>query len=409
MRRANTYIFNKHVIALPLTLLLIVVSLTGCTKYGDIYSWDFRSENNDSSSTANNTEVEYSLEEYSLRYNFQKLSDSERNLYVKIQNCVFSYGYSVDTDGYEYDTIKNVFTAFCGDFPECFWINGDWNARGYESLGTNYYTDLVPEYRFTKTQKEEVQNSIDVIINSFLARVDAGASDYDKMLDVYNFIAAYAKYDDSSADKITSGSVDNSTDRSCAIDGFFIDKLAVCSGFSKATQILLNRLGIECAYVTGTASGSGHSWNLVKLDGEYYYTDTTWAATKESGESAIDYGYFCMTTNELLYDHIIGSDMELPYCDAIKLDYYVYNGLVADSADPNELAAIFRLSLKSNNTGTYISVKFTSSDIYSEACTALFDNSGIFGILNQIGMQNNDASLSYSTDDGRLIITVYLD
>ena len=45
----------------------------------------------------------------------------------------------------------------------------------------------------------------------------------------------------------------------------------------KGTQYLLNRLGVFCTLVDGYGKNNErHAWNLVEVDGEYYYVDTTW-------------------------------------------------------------------------------------------------------------------------------------
>ena len=54
----------------------------------------------------------------------------------------------------------------------------------------------------------------------------------------------------------------------------------MCAGYAKAYQLILNRMGIECGYITGNAVNdmvSGpHAWNYVRLDGNYYQVDVTW-------------------------------------------------------------------------------------------------------------------------------------
>ena len=62
-----------------------------------------------------------------------------------------------------------------------------------------------------------------------------------------------------------------------SIAGVFWKKEAVCAGYAGAVQYLLERIGVPCIYVDGSTQGSteGHAWNIVKLDGEYYYVDAT--------------------------------------------------------------------------------------------------------------------------------------
>lgn len=59
------------------------------------------------------------------------------------------------------------------------------------------------------------------------------------------------------------------------------DKAVVCDGYSKLLGLLLNEAGIENTLIYGEASQGGgnymaHSWNLVKIGGNYYHVDATW-------------------------------------------------------------------------------------------------------------------------------------
>ncbi len=57
-------------------------------------------------------------------------------------------------------------------------------------------------------------------------------------------------------------------------------KNAVCAGFAKASQVIFQNIGINSYAVTGTTTG-GHMWNIVEIDGKYYYYDSTVAACRK--------------------------------------------------------------------------------------------------------------------------------
>lgn len=52
---------------------------------------------------------------------------------------------------------------------------------------------------------------------------------------------------------------------------------AVCEGYAKAFQLLLNAVGVENYYIVGLGNGGGHAWNMAQMDdGFFYYFDVTW-------------------------------------------------------------------------------------------------------------------------------------
>lgn len=55
------------------------------------------------------------------------------------------------------------------------------------------------------------------------------------------------------------------------IECFLKKGKGVCASYAYLTNVLLNKAGV-CSYV---AVNENHGWNLIKLDGEYYYVDTT--------------------------------------------------------------------------------------------------------------------------------------
>lgn len=77
------------------------------------------------------------------------------------------------------------------------------------------------------------------------------------------------------------------------IVGVFANKSAVCEGYAKAFQLLLNVSGINNIYVIGSAADVGHAWNLVQLaNNEWYWYDLTWDDQPNLPNGRI-YDYFC--------------------------------------------------------------------------------------------------------------------
>ena len=102
------------------------------------------------------------------------------------------------------------------------------------------------------------------ITAEWLRGIEEAASEYDKVKAVYEAVIFSTNYDLSAADNQNIASV-------------FLGGASVCQGYAKATQYLLNHLGVMCTLVQGTVdTGEAHAWNLVQVDGDYYYVDTTW-------------------------------------------------------------------------------------------------------------------------------------
>lgn len=48
-----------------------------------------------------------------------------------------------------------------------------------------------------------------------------------------------------------------------------------CSAYAEIMEMICQRVGISCKYVTGNAGGP-HAWNIVTLSGQKYYVDVCW-------------------------------------------------------------------------------------------------------------------------------------
>lgn len=82
---------------------------------------------------------------------------------------------------------------------------------------------------------------------------------------------------------------------------------AVCDGYSKAFDLLCYLSGIDCMRINGEAASNffgtgGHSWNKVKIDGQWYNIDITWD-DPISTQSVLRYDYFLVSDGVLARDH----------------------------------------------------------------------------------------------------------
>ena len=93
-------------------------------------------------------------------------------------------------------------------------------------------------------------------------------SDKEKVKYVYEWIGSHNKYD-----TIFTYSSNNQSAYSA-----FIDHRGVCAAYAKASQIIFQNIGIESYMVHGKSTGE-HMWNIVKVDGKYYFYDSTVASS----------------------------------------------------------------------------------------------------------------------------------
>jgi hypothetical protein len=112
-----------------------------------------------------------------------------------------------------------------------------------------------------------------------------GMSDYEKVKAAYQFIAQKVDYDYDTfeATDPKKGSFWLNQDQ-IKLDsfnwvGFALTDCVVCEGYSQAMKALMNMAEVPCIVVTGEPESwdeSGHAWNKVYLDGNWYNLDITW-------------------------------------------------------------------------------------------------------------------------------------
>lgn len=140
----------------------------------------------------------------------------------------------------------------------------DGEYKGYYS-GSGGYGDRRDRYQEATKKLDEVIRSLNL----------DGKSDYDKFKAVTNWIVSNVRYDE-----------DNETKYQHDLTGAVLDGLAVCDGYAGTFYYMANAVGLNALFEDGITNSNRirHAWNLVEIDGTYYYTDPTNAYFKEDGE-----------------------------------------------------------------------------------------------------------------------------
>ena len=243
----------------------------------------------------------------------------------------------------------------------------------------------------SKSERDEYQAQVDAVVEQWMADLPADASDYDKSLYVYRLLAENVTYD-------------QSNDNNQNILSVFLDGRSVCQGYADAMSYLLNQAGVESTVVRGTANGESHAWNLLCLDGSYYFTDLTWGSSlsltgESSGAAGINYAYLNVTGEELLRTHTPEGLFPLPDLTATADNYYVKSGLYFSSGSTGALADALREAYDAGSGS--ISVKFSDEQVCASMTDYLFEDNAISKILPGVH------TLHYSRCEDMNVLMIY--
>lgn len=160
-------------------------------------------------------------------------------------------------------------------------ITYDESSKSYK--GVFYYHTLSHKYseRYSQTitKLKEIMDSLNL----------DGKSDYEKCIAIRKWIAKNVKYDDEFFKNVESCPRKNAHDMTGAV----LDGYAVCDGYAYLFHYMANAAGLLTLVEHGVLKGSGnHAWNLVQIDGTFYYTDCTGGISLDkNGEPTAEFLY----------------------------------------------------------------------------------------------------------------------
>lgn len=342
--------------------------------------------------------ADYVGQEDGFRYAKSTLSGQERYLYDQLLEGIQAQ--SAEIDGLYPDTemIQTVVNAIDRDYPELFWFSGTGQIETTMLAKTPLEAAYQPIYTMDQDQRAQVQTQIDQWAENCFATLPQQGSDYEKALGIYAYLIDHADYQ----------VVDNNS-----IINIMVNGAGLCGCYAKTFQYLCNRLGINTTYITGQAGGDSHAWNLSWLDGVPCWIDPTWGDPVFSGgDSSFGpaYGYFGLTTADLLRTHTLDDTVPVPDCTDDRNNYFIREGLYFTSYSPDALCAAFQRALTAGTRP--VSVRYDGA-AYGTACRALLDRAEVNGLLQRAGQLAGrpippGLALSYTKNDTMGVLTFLL-
>ena len=339
-----------------------------------------------------------SIAKYSDNYGYRTLSDNGRRAYKALESIGLSFHnggkdakkmYYRDEKGVQnsvYVTkvadissynvyaseLNKIFFAFEADHPMLYWASG----VVFASTGsvknpkvTSIYLTVDKSY-YSASIRAKIQRAINSGVKSYCKKIDAmktkGVSDLSIELMVHDMLINKCSYAfDSYGEPENAAWAHN-------IYGIFGKNTAVCQGYAKAFQLLMNYAGIECIYAIGWGLGEGHAWNLVKLDGTWYGVDTTWNDTGDG----IAY-YFFNTSTKLFsnthkydyYDTNLKAMYKVPAVSSIDTYWYYTYYKLKHTAAPNltNVTATFKAALSKVESNSQYKLHFAMNENYAKS------------------------------------------
>lgn len=384
----------KNIFCCAFILTFVMCNLCGCSEF----NLDFLKMNSDD---AVQSDEQLGVESKAVPYTtffYDQLNDKEKGYYKEILSILKKRGEKTKISVNDKNTIDKVFSCVLNDHPEIFYVSGYSIQQGN---GT-YFSGT---YLYGKEEIDSRQKKIDEYVSKCFSKMPANSDEYRKVKYVYEYIVENTEYEAKQFDD----------QNVCSV---FIDGKSVCTGYSKATQYLLNCLGIKTILVTGFAdtgvstsnfsgrNGENHAWNEVCVDGNWYCVDTTWGGgfsnsnVSKDGKKLISYDYLLGTTDEFNVSHKVSNDLKVPVCTHSENNYFVREGAYFEKTDLDQFSKLVNSRLKQKKHS--VSIKCKSVEVYNSLKRVLFDE----GKVRSYIPKSNGSEIYTSSSDKLLTLTI---
>ena len=242
---------------------------------------------------------------------------------------------------------SRLFESFYLDNPEFFYIDRTYSLSGQQINNQNVYDTLILQYTMNAEQRISATQQLNNAVQKILNQRPSADDDYLTELYLHDALLENCVYDQAA----TESSAQHPNAYSAY--GALVESKAVCEGYAKAMQMLLNAVSLPATVVRGFASENqtAHMWNLVEINGEHYYLDPTW----NDSEPHHYYSYFNITSDALKRTHIIDATTPLTMeCTATQDNYFVRNGTYITDYDRDQIAEAIAKQIQQGNNAIHL-------------------------------------------------------
>ena len=245
-------VWRKHVLRILWSILLIFTFLIGIVSVSaDTIAFDevelmqegkFPKENRTSVWPASS----------SSKLTEEKITELKTYLYnslVRFESPISLKDYNLTIDEF-----KAIYRDLLNDTPRLFITSGGYSYYYDDYNGIRIITRLIPTYFYTKSDLEIYDSEVKRILD----KVDPDWSDLEKIVFIHDYMVSNYEYD-------LEYSISSAYE-------MFISRKGICQAYTLTFMELVRNLGIEVHSVIGV----NHTWNVVKLNGNWYHVDTTW-------------------------------------------------------------------------------------------------------------------------------------
>ncbi|MGN0571492.1 MAG: transglutaminase domain-containing protein [Candidatus Fimenecus sp.] len=308
------------------------------------------------------------IAEEEVRYYYEDLSTNGKIAYNGILSQIRSHPAEIEIPVLEEEEFRKMFQALSYDNPDLLCMR---NESQIVKRGAKAY--FVPQYTCDVETCNARSAELDTAVQEILRGIPAEGSTYAIELYLHDTICARLTYE-------TQDSAVGYT----AYDALVLGR-AVCEGYARSMQLLLNCVGIPNYLVTGTgvnADGDteGHMWNLVTVEGQNYYLDATWDDLDSVAIDRYSHAYFNVSDADIQGNHLEITP-STNQCIYEQYNYFVHAHLLFEEYNTAARARMADCIKKAMQNGeTTFEIRFANSAIYEEAFSDLIEDGVIYDL-----------------------------